>query len=210
MTSILLLNGYACESWIWDEFRSNLNPEVSVDVLDWPVELLIKFHNISDYTIWLKNKLNNKRYDYIIGHSMGGLVALELSTECNIDNLILVESFITTPKEFFRNLIFDESNLSLLDAVQSMLKKESSFYSKKLANPLKVLDVSEHIINTNSNIHLIYGDRGNDSKQQILEHLNFTKVVEDKVDVSLIENCCHFPMIENPEKFNRIILSIIS
>ncbi len=211
MKKILLLSGYACKSWIWDKFIELNKADYIVDKVDWPLNLTNRFHSLEDYVVWLNKELKKKNYDYdlFIGHSMGGLVALQLANKLSINEIILVESFIKTPDAFFKNLLYDNNN-ELASKIENMIKNESIHYSKELGYKLKNLDLTETAVNFEGTIRLLYGDRGYNSLNKVMSNLDLSGRLADKMEVSIIKNSCHFPMVENPYEFSLIINNILT
>jgi len=207
----LFLPGYGCTPWIWDNIKDHINEGNDLEFIEWPRSKTINFINLIDFTNWVKENYIVNEYDFIVGHSMGGLVALQLSTlkDVNIKQVILVESFITSPTKFFQNLVMDNLDENLKDKIIDMLKSESKFYSPKLGNQLKELDLTNLINISNSKIHLIYGDRGYNNPSTVIEELSLPKFKEKLLNINIVHNSCHFPMLENSEQFINLLKNII-
>lgn len=213
MKRILVLNGYACKSWIWNEINSSLKNHYKFDLIEWPNEKISEFHDFDSYVQWVTNKVFNTydKYDIIMGHSMGGLIAIYLAKKFpkKIKDIILVESFVTPPKKFFQNLIHDKVSQETIDQVDKMLKEEKNFYSKELPNQFRELDLTEIVRALPCNIHAIYGDRGVQDTEGVISELKWNKLIKDKINVCSIHNSCHFPMLENPMEFNEKLSAIL-
>lgn len=212
MKNILVLSGYGCKSWIWDKIDSKLNTQCSFDLIDWPDEKLSDFHNLDCFVEWLNSKIvsSNKSYDCIIGHSMGGLVAIHYADKYRdkVKNVVLVESFLKSPGPFFQNLIQDNES-TLVNQVTDMLKEEGSKYSKKLPDQLHELDLTDIVMNLDCSISTIYGDRGSDSLSKVKSELGWDNSLLNRVKVHSVENCCHFPMLENSEKLADLLVDLL-
>ena len=128
MKSALLIPGYACRSWIWDSSIKKLKPSLSFKSIDWPTELTYAFSKLSDFTNWFANNhlKTTKQYDFLIGHSMGGIIAILASLEATfkIDQLILVESFVKPPVPFFQNILMNNAPDKIIGKVEKMLNDE--------------------------------------------------------------------------------------
>jgi pimeloyl-ACP methyl ester carboxylesterase len=200
----LFLSGYGCKPWIWENAEREFNDgEGDIKFIEWPTNSIRNFNNLSDFSTWVKDNYlaENESYDFIVGHSMGGLVALQLSTmeKVNVKHIVLVESYITSPGKFFQNILMENINEITKKKVMNMLKQESKYYSPDLGNQLKNLDLTCQFNKTNSNIHFIYGDRGINNREIVLSELGLNSSVQKHLDIQIISNSCHFPMIENSE-----------
>lgn len=213
MKRILVLNGYACKSWIWDEINSNIKGQYKLDIVEWPNGKVSTFHDFDSYVRWITSEVLNTydKYDIIMGHSMGGLIALYLAKKFpeKIKDIILVESFVTPPNKFFQNLIHDEVSQDTINRVDKMLTKEKKFYSKELPNQFRELDLTEILRTLPCNIHAIYGDRGVHDTVGVTSELKWNEYIKEKVKVCSIHNSCHFPMLENPMEFNEKLSTIL-
>lgn len=205
----LLLPGYACKSWIWQKVQNDLNSICQFEVLDWPTNLTPDFNSIYDFARWVKeSKMNlNESFDFIIGHSMGGLVALNIAKmETNqIKKVILVESFITSPGSFFQNLMMEETPIQLTEKVTYMLQEEQKYYSEQLKHQLRELDMTDLVTSLNCEVIVLYGDRGCNNFEKVLTNLQWTKTLQSKISIEIINHSCHFPMLENPKKVTEIL-----
>lgn len=209
----IFLCGYGCKPWIWEDTRKLFNDKRDeISFIEWPTNLISNFSDISDFSRWVKDNYikENEFYDFIVGHSMGGLIALHMSTleKVNIGHTVLVESYITSPGKFFQNILMENSSLMLKEKVINMLKEESKYYSPELSNKLKDLDLTWMLNKINNKLHLIYGDRGINNKAIVLKKLGLNIKTQDHINIEIIPNSCHFPMIENSEELLKIFKSI--
>lgn len=201
----LFLCGYGCKPWIWDKVKNNiLSSEDVIKFIEWPKSLLSNFNKIGDFSIWVKENFINKdeEYDFIGGHSMGGLIALELSTMdgVSVRNTILVESYLTSPGKFFQNLLMETADEKVKEEVMAMLKEESKYYSEEVRENLRTLDITDLVNKSKSKIHCIYGDRGMNNRGKVIRELGLPLEIEEKLNIGIVRNSCHFPMIENSEE----------
>jgi pimeloyl-ACP methyl ester carboxylesterase len=211
MSKVLVLSGYGCRGEIWDSIitidKTNIFSEAIF--LEWPKEKLSDFHDVSNFSRWIMNEVDITDFDFVVGHSMGGLVALDLAGRVgqNLKEIILIESFIKTPSEFYQNLVMDNFCCDTRKSLVEMLRTESTFYSDRLGPKLKELDLSDRVKSLNVKLTLVYGDRGYDM-QKVIEELGLDEEVLKLVDVKTVHNACHFPMIENPNELLNNIKSI--
>ena len=197
----------------WNNFKEIMKEEYIIDIIEWPKDKIKDFHCLDQYVNWINDEieLSNVTYDYIIGHSMGGLVGIYFAKKYpeKIKNIILVESFVKTPNPFFQNLVYGGVKQGVQNEISSMLKEESILYSQSLPNQLKELDITGIIENIECNIWGIYGDRGTNNAKLVTSELGLKKSILAKVKIYTILNACHFPMLENQEEFIDIINGIL-
>ncbi len=77
MNTILFIHGFGENRSIWDDFVQQVDWELPyqiVDFSDW-----VDCHSISDYAIKIKKELTDVSY-HLVGHSMGGYIALQLAS----------------------------------------------------------------------------------------------------------------------------------
>lgn len=209
----LFLSGYSCESWIWEDVTNKINSECNVRIIDWPIIKSSNFHCLSDFANWVNTEIlpADVNYDFVVGHSMGGLVALYLAklNPNKIKKIILIESFITSPSNFFKNLMMKETSQELLLKVSTMLKEQRRFYSDQLSYQLIDLDLTKLIKELKCNVYAIYGDRGVSDSGKVISELNWPSDIKFKVKLNIIHNSCHFPMLENSQELSSILNGIL-
>ncbi|MBZ9635137.1 alpha/beta hydrolase [Clostridium sp. FP1] len=210
----LFLCGYGCKPWIWENIEKSFrDDENNIKFIEWPTNSTNYFNNISDFSTWVKDNfiIEDEYYDFIVGHSMGGLIALHLSTlkSLNLKHIVLIESYITSPGKFFQNLLMEDTNGTIKENVTNMLNQESKYYSPILRNQLQNLDLTWMINKANSNIHFIYGDRGINNKEIVISKLGINPIIQKHIDIEIVSNSCHFPMIESSENLLSVLKNII-
>lgn len=200
----LFLSGYGCKSTIWDDFKNEYQNE---EFVDWPTEQTPNFHKIDDFSNYLLKTYPIDNCDFIVGHSLGGLVALDLSRKIKVNKIVLVESFLVTPSKFFQNIVM-ENNLILKEKVMAMLKNEIKYYSQELGKNLRDLNLLDLLSQSKSHINVIYGDRG-ENETKAIQKLGLSKDILNKINIKIVHNSCHFPMLENPKDFKDVLNKII-
>ena len=80
---LLLLYGVNCTKKVWDDFSPYLK-EYIVDYVEYPHEITEKANTVEDISRWVYNTYKDKSYDAVIGHSLGGIVALQLASKYKI------------------------------------------------------------------------------------------------------------------------------
>ena len=204
----IFLPGYACSSYIWAPIKNKIKKSFKGKLIDWPKEKIKKYNSINDFANWVsKEYLYGDDIDYLVGHSMGGLVSLNIAEKSNkIKRVILIESYLYTPSHFFRNIVMGNTSEIIKNNILKMLEKEKDNYSQILKNSLRDINMMSLIDRVKCDINLIYGDRGINDKNKIISELKLAPTMFSKLNIRIVKNTCHFPMIENPEE-TKIILS---
>ncbi len=106
----LFLYGIKCQPWIWKDVKKDLE-DYDIDYVVYPEEITKKCESVDELSKWVYETYfsHNQEYDFILGHSMGGLIALQLSARSSLPfkKTILVESFLTTIEPVYQNLMTD-------------------------------------------------------------------------------------------------------
>ncbi len=208
---LLFLPGYACTSAIWAPLREVLPAHHATTVLDWPRSATPGFHTPADFASWACTALGGRRFDCVVGHSMGGLVALELlaSGAASVSHLVLVESFVVPPGPFFRNLVLREESVEAA-WIKTMLDLEKPYYSPALAESLRQVDMTANVARLGLPVHALHGDRGCGDLERVRAELGWHAALAERVELSIIPGACHFPMIENPRATAEALCRILS
>jgi pimeloyl-ACP methyl ester carboxylesterase len=203
----LFLYGINCTLGIWDEVKDAFS-DMDVTFVEYPHEITKNAHQVSDITKWVYETYGNDQFDFIVGHSMGGLVALELVARYKVkcDSIIFIESNLRPAKEFYRNLMLPTNMVEHGEKVKSMFISESSFYTDDLKKSIQTsFDFSPYISKISGRVYGIYGDRGIENYSGRIADLCLDKTVEDKINFKFVRNSCHLPMIENPQELASIL-----
>lgn len=112
MKKDLFLYGINCTVAIWDEVKDGFR-DINATFVMYPHEITRNAHHVSDITKWVYETHGNDQFDFIVGHSMGGLIALELVAkyEVKCNSIIFIESKLRPAKEFYRNLMLPANML---------------------------------------------------------------------------------------------------
>lgn len=209
----LILYGAYCTLDIWDKLKSELSVH-NVTFVEYPHNITEKASDVSDITKWVYATYGNESLDFILGHSMGGIVALELVANFKLrcDKVIFIESNLKPAKIFYRNLMLPSNMEQYGEKIISMIKGESRYYSDSLKEALQdEFDYSDYIMKTtNSKVYGIYGDRGQKYYDNRICDLCLNENIVAKINFRFVEDSCHMPMIENHEALAHIIESILS
>ena len=205
------LYGANCTKTVWDELQQILdNPDTLT--IEYPHEITEKAESVSDITQWVYDTYGNDlNCDCFIGHSMGGIIALELVTKFGIscEKLILIESNLKPVEKFYRNLMTPGNMAIHGKQIIPMIKAEAPFYSDKLKQSLQNdFDFTGYVHSSTIEIHGIFGDRGEENYKDRISDLNLGKDTENNINFHFIKNACHMPMVENPEALAKVIQDI--
>lgn len=156
----LFLYGASCTGWIWDKIRNGFSG-FGTEYASYPHAVTQNAESVSDVTSWVYEKYKFGGFDFIAGHSMGGIIALELLVNYGLEakNVILIDSNLRPAKEFYRNLMLPHNMEKYGRQVLDMIKGESRFYSEALKRSLHTdFDYTGYIKSISCNIFGIYGD----------------------------------------------------
>lgn len=211
MKTGLGLCGYACTPWIWHRLTPYITPPFTLQFVSWPTALLPQFHTVSDFVDWLlQAEIKNHHYDFILGHSMGGIVAIQIAAAVpKIGQVILLDSFVTPSSRFFQNFLAPPISKALQNQIINMLNLERPYYSTKLADNLRTTNLSPLFSQLNCQVTALYGDRGYADRTQLTSQLQWSSELLTKIAVHFIANANHFPMLENPQTTAEILLKIL-
>ncbi len=210
--TIHFLPGFACPADTWLPCVENLQDRSNTRLVSWPTDLTPQFHSVRQFSDWLRLQVDATSSDMLVGHSLGGLVALDYarrSAETG-HRVVLVESFLTRPSPFFQNLLMPNAAPALADRLTGMLQAEKPHYSEALREYLASADMIDEALEAGAPIHAIYGDRGCGDKEKVIAELNWPAQLRRRISIHVVENCCHFPMLESPIETARILRSIVS
>ena len=209
----LLLYGLKCRPWIWDQMRRDL-ADCDIEYVEYPEEVTRTCVSVSDLTAWVKVQYlsGGQAYDFVLGHSMGGLIALQLSAldGTRFRKTIFVESFLKPSGPFYHNLMMDANMAAMGDRVLAMFREEDAKYTPALKASLKEdFDYTGFLDHITGRVFGIYGDRGNRDRSLLLRSLDLDDKQLGKLDISFIRDACHLPMLENPHELAQRILAIL-
>lgn len=202
----LALPGYACTSMIWQPVQSLLETDLELTLVDWPQDLTPHMNTLQVFADWLCENYPFWHYDVVIGHSMGGLVAVQASTSqaSQLPRVVLVESFLIPPGSFFQNLVMPDAAPDVAAGVRQMMQEQRAHYSPALSESLRNASLFDPAILFSLDLRAIYGDRGSHDAGRVRRELHWPDWLA-RIPVGVAANACHFPMLENPDETARLI-----
>ena len=134
----LILYGAKCTVGVWDALKGKLAIQ-DVTFVEYPHNITEKASSVSDITRWVYAAYGKESYDFILGHSMGGIIGLELAADYKLrcDKVIIIESNLKPARKFYRNLMLPSNMERYGDKIISMIKEESEYYSESLTEKLQ-------------------------------------------------------------------------
>ncbi|HNY60627.1 MAG TPA: alpha/beta hydrolase [Caldisericia bacterium] len=207
----LFLHGVNCTSSIWSQVREYL-AGIDADYVEYPHAVTAVANCVSDVTNWVFGEFGSSHYDFVVGHSMGGIIALELVARFNLEfrQIILVDCSLKPANRFYRNLMTEKHMEEYGGTVMQMIQEETPYYQDGLKQSLKEgFDYTQYLKALNQNVYAIYGDRGQKNYPGRVDDLCLDEETLGKIKLLFVENSCHLPMIENPSALAGMISDIV-
>lgn len=208
---LLMLYGVNCTAQVWANLKPYLSKYETVYV-EYPHELTLKADRVEVLTKWVYENYGSQSYDAIIGHSLGGIIALQLVSDFDVkaDKIIYLDTNLKPANEFYRNLMTSENMERFRDIIMPMFQEESKFYTKQLFDSIQnEFDYTEHLMNIKQNVYGIYGDRSRADYDHRIDDLNLSDEILEKLDIRFVQNACHMIMMENPSQLYELIEVIL-
>jgi len=208
----LFLYGLNCTNGIWNQLVSYFS-NMDIVYAEYPHEVTKEAKSVSDITNWVFDNYGYQKYDFIIGHSMGGIIALQLVSEFTVkcDKVILIESNLKPADEFYRNLLTPKHMEEYGEKIVQMIKGERLYYRNSLIESLQEnYDYTVYVKNSKSEIVGMYGDRGEKNYPNRIKDLRLDDETINIIKFYFIEDSCHMPMIENPFGLYAAIMDVLS
>ncbi|NLI39905.1 MAG: alpha/beta hydrolase [Caldisericales bacterium] len=206
----LFLHGVNCTSRIWSQVREYL-AGIDADYVEYPHAVTAAANCVSDITKWVFGEFGSNHYDFVAGHSMGGIIALELAAKFNLAfrQIILVDCSLRPANRFYRNLMTEGHMEQYGSKIMQMMQEEAPYYQDGLKQSLKErFDYTKYLKVLNQNIYAIYGDRGQKDYPGRIDDLCLDEETLGRIKLLFVENACHLPMIENPQALAFMISDI--
>ena len=206
-----MLYGVNCTKEIWNKFKPYFIDN-EVDYVEYPHEITQNAVKIEDITKWVYEKKSNESYDAIIGHSLGGIIALQLVSEykMKINKVICLDTNLKPAEPFYRNLMTQEHMNEYGDMILKMFERERLFYKRELfASLQEEFDYSGHVKNIDQTVYVLYGDRGVCEYPNRIQDLNLQEDVLNRLRIKFVKNACHMIMLENPSELAIMLKEIL-
>ncbi|MCO4780949.1 MAG: hypothetical protein KC646_01390 [Candidatus Cloacimonetes bacterium] len=210
---LCFIPGYACSGDIFSEI-SRLFP--SSFIVDYPLSSMGKIDTMDKLCELVLQKYQDQLIDCdaIIGHSLGGGVAMQLSLspKFKLKKIVLLDYFLDTPPPFFRNYCSDQTSSQIHQQVKTMLSSLKPHFNIAVTSSGDDYSYDflkrRHQINQEKLI-AIYGMRSEKDPMIVKKHLNYTNDFDRFIDFYFIEQSAHFPMLENPSDLHKLLLQTL-
>lgn len=208
---LLMLYGVNCTKEIWKKLEPYLT-NFEVDYVSYPHEVTSKAISVDMLSKWGYDQYKDFNYDAVIGHSMGGLIALQLAAKyhMNFSKIIYLDTNLKPADVFYRNLMTPEHMELYGEQVGKMFQDERAYYSNELLCSIQEdFDYTDLLQEIPQKVYGIYGDRNRPEYDKKIQDLNLSSATLEKLEISFVNNACHMMMIENPlgtyEKISEIL-----
>ena len=150
---ILMLQGLYCTSKLWKQAASCLK-EHDLLFMEYPYEVTAQAVQVMD----LASSQLPRDIDVMIGHSMGGILALQLVQDVGVPVkcVICIESNLCPAEPFYRNLVMKQSMATLGAKLQKEMAKEAVWHQATLAKQLQEQFDYSPLTDITIPIHRIY------------------------------------------------------
>lgn len=208
---LMMLYGVNCTKDVWNHIVPYFK-NFEIDYVEYPHEITSTAKKVDDITEWVYKNYNQHHYDAIIGHSLGGIIAMQLITKykMKVDKLIYLDTNLRPANKFYRNLMTQKNMEKYGVSILQILNKERRFYTDELLESIQVdFDYTNLVNEIPQNIYAIYGDRGMPEYPNKIQDLNLSPQTLSNLNLVFIHNSCHMIMVENPKQLSEVIKKIL-
>ena len=208
---LMMLYGVNCTKDVWNHIVPYFK-NFEIDYVEYPHEITSTAKKVDDITEWVYKNYGHHSYDAIIGHSLGGIIAMQLITKykMKVDKLIYLDTNLKPANKFYRNLMTQKNMEKYGVSILQILNKERRFYTDELLESIQVdFDYTNLVNEIPQNIYAIYGDRGMPEYPNKIQDLNLSPQTLSNLNLVFIHNSCHMIMVENPKQLSEVIKKIL-
>lgn len=208
---LLILYGVNCTKDIWNYMNPYLR-NFEIDYVEYPHRVTLNAKKVDDITEWVYENYGNYYYDAIIGHSLGGIVALQLIAKykMKVARIIYLDTNLKPANAFYKNLMTQRNTEKYGEIILQMLSEERKFYTTELLDSIQVdFDYTSLINEISLDIYAIYGDRGMPQYPAKIQDLNLSTQTLSHLNLVFIHDSCHMIMVENPKQLSDTIKGIV-
>lgn len=208
---LMMLYGVNCTKHIWDYIDPYLR-NFEIDYVEYPHDITLNAKRIDDITEWVYKNYGHYCYDAMIGHSLGGIIALQLIAEykMKVHKIIYLDTNLKPANEFYRNLMTQRNMEKHGEHILQMLKEERKFYTTELLDSIQIdFDYTSLVNEISQDIYAIYGDRGMPEYPAKIQDLNLSAQALKHLNLVFIQDACHMIMVENPKQLSETIKGIL-
>ena len=208
---LMMLYGVNCTKDVWNHIVPYFK-NFEIDYVEYPHEITSTAKKVDDITEWVYKNYNQHHYDAIIGHSLGGIIGMQLITKykMKVDKLIYLDTNLKPANKFYRNLMTQKNMEKYGVSILQILNKERRFYTDELLESIQVdFDYTNLVNEIPQNIYAIYGDRGMPEYPNKIQDLNLSPQTLSNLNLVFIHNSCHMIMVENPKQLSEVIKKIL-
>ncbi|MFH1752769.1 MAG: alpha/beta fold hydrolase [Candidatus Omnitrophota bacterium] len=228
---LIMLHGIFGHASNWRDTVDKLSDEYRAIALELPyLELANKDLGVGNLTNYVLNFADSTGLDkaVYIGNSLGGHIALDIAIKARdrIDALVLTGSSglfekgyeedlqIHPKKPYVRKkvgeLFFDQALVTdeLVDSVFNALSdKKNRLKAIRLFKAAKSYNVKSLLGLIDCKTLLVWGRQDLITPEDVA--LEFNKMIKGST-LEFIEDCCHAPMMEHPERFVNLVSGFLS
>lgn len=206
----LFLYGTNCTKEIWDALMPQLS-SWDCEILFYPHAITREATCLSDLTEWVFKQTEGKHYDVIIGHSLGGLIALELVVEysASVGRIICLDTNLKPAGAFFHDLMTKTHMEQYGQQVNGVMTSERPYYTQAPMRSLQEeFDYTPLLSQIGIPIYLLMRDRGQSDPMDHICELQLPLCALDKIQIRFVSDSCHMPMVENPVQLAEMLCQI--